>query len=92
MHPTGRWGNDGIKLNHFELIKNIRVEYQEIVDNIINNVISLYDENKIRDIIFNIDKELPNDLRKEYGLSSYRKELIFKLIKERILRLKNIIL
>lgn len=47
---------------------------------------------KIRDIIFNIDKELPNDLRKEYGLSSYRKELIFKLIKERILRLKNIIL
>lgn len=87
-----RWGNDGIKLNHFELIKNIRVEYQEIVDNIINNVISLYDENKIRDIIFNIDKELPNDLRKEYGLSSYRKELIFKLIKERILRLKNIIL
>lgn len=49
-------------------------------------------ENKIRDIIFNIDKELPNDLRKEYGLSSYRKELIFKLIKERILRLKNIIL
>lgn len=55
-------------------------------------VLSLYDENKIRDIIFNIDKELPNDLRKEYGLSSYRKELIFKLIKERILRLKNIIL
>lgn len=52
----------------------------------------IYDENKIRDIIFNIDKELPNDLRKEYGLSSYRKELIFKLIKERILRLKNIIL
>lgn len=87
-----RWGNDGNKLNHFELIKNIRVEFQEIVDGIINNVISLYDENKIRDIIFYIDKELPDDLREEYGLSSYRKELIFKLIKERILRLKNIIL
>lgn len=79
-------------MNHFELIKNIRVEFQEIVDDIINNVISLYDENKIRSIIFNIDEELPNDLREEYGLSSYRKELIFKLIKERILRLKNIIL
>ena len=52
----------------------------------------MYDENKIRDIIFYIDKELPDDLREEYGLSSYRKELIFKLIKERILRLKNIIL
>lgn len=87
-----RWGDNGVKLNHFELIKNIRGEFKEIVDGIINNVISLYDENKIRDIIFNIDVELPNILQDEYGLSLSRKELIFRLINERILRLKNIIL
>lgn len=87
-----RWGDNGVKLNHFDLIKNIRGEYQEIVDGIINNVISLYDENKIREIVLYIDKELPNDIRDEYGLSSSRKELICKLINERFLKLKSIVL
>lgn len=87
-----RWGNNGIKLNHFDLVKNIRGEFRETVDGIINNVISLYDENKIREIVFNIDRELPEGLREEYGLSASRKELIFRLINERFLKLKNILL
>lgn len=87
-----RWGDNGVKLNHFDLIKNIRGEFQEIVDDIINNVISLYDENKIREIVFYIDKELPNDIRDRYGLSSARKELICRLINERFLKLKSIVL
>lgn len=47
-----RWGVNGDRLNHFELIINIRGEFQEIVDAIINKVISLYDVNKIRSIVF----------------------------------------
>lgn len=87
-----RWGEKGDKLNHFELVRNIREEFPDIVNEAINNIISLYDENKIRDIVFNIDKELPRELQEDYGLSSNRKELIFKLINERFLRLKNIVL
>lgn len=87
-----RWGVDGIKLNHFDLIRNIRDEFREIVDSIINNVIYLYDENKIRNIIFNIDNDLPIELKQEYGLSEARKELICLLINERVKRLKNLLL
>lgn len=41
---------------------------------------------------FYIDKELPNDIRDRYGLSSARKELICRLINERFLKLKSIVL
>lgn len=68
------------------------MEFPAIVEKVINNIISLYDENKIRNIVFNIDKELPEEFREEYALSSQRKELICRLINERFLRLKNIVL
>lgn len=87
-----RWGDKGEKINHFDLVSNIKIEFPEIVENAINNVISLYNENKIRDIVFNIDKELPKDLQEEHGLSVSRKELIFRLINERFRRLKKIVL
>lgn len=87
-----RWGDKGEKINHFDLVSNIKIEFPAIVEKAINNVISLYDENKIRNIVINIDKELPNELQEEYGLSSQRKELICRLINERFLRLKNIVL
>lgn len=87
-----RWNNDGTKLNHFELIQNIYTKYPDIVLSIINKVISLYDKNKIREIVFNIDKELPQDLKERHLLSGPRKELIYKMINERYERLKKIIL
>lgn len=87
-----RWGDKGEKINHFDLVSNIRMEFPAIVEKVINNIISLYDENKIRNIVFNIDKELPEEFREEYALSSQRKELICRLINERFLRLKNIVL
>ena len=41
------------------------MEFPAIVEKVINNIISLYDENKIRNIVFNIDKELPEDEKKQ---------------------------
>lgn len=87
-----RWGDKGDKLNHFDLIKKIREEYPDIVNNTIMNVVSLYDADKIRDIVFNIDSSLPIDLKEENSLSENRKNLICKIISERYERLKNIIL
>lgn len=79
-----RWSTDGKKLNHFDLIRCIRNEYKEIVDEIIKKVISLYDEKKIENIVVNIDRNLPKELQEGYGLSENRKKLICKLIDERI--------
>ena len=89
-----RWDESGKKLNHFELIKRIKEEHCEVVANTINQVITVYDENKLRDIVFNIDKPLPDVLKtnERYALSDNRKELICRLIGERFNRLKNIIL
>lgn len=87
-----RWDNDGRKLNHFDLVRKVREENKETVDNIINKVISLYSEDKIKNIVVNIDKALPDELYIEYGLSKNRKMLICKLIDERIKRLKDILI
>ena len=69
-----------------DVFRNIKL------NTLINNVIYLYDENKIRNIIFNIDNDLPIELKQEYGLSEARKELICLLINERVKRLKNLLL
>lgn len=89
-----RWDESEKKLNHFELIKRIKEEHTAVVIATINKVISLYDENKIHDIVFNIDKALPDEFRinEKWTLSDNRKELIYRLIGERFNRLKNIIL
>lgn len=89
-----RWDESGKKLNHFELIKRIKEEHTEIVVGTINQVVALYDRNKIRDIVFNIDKALPDELRtnERWALSNNRKELICRLIDERFKRLKSILL
>ena len=87
-----RWGDDGKKLNHFDLIKKIREEYKDIVDDEINKILGLCDLNKIRDIVFNIDKELPVELTAKFGLSLDRKKLMCKLIEKRLVRLKEVVL
>ena len=85
------WGKEGKKLNHFELIKKIRQEYAQMVDDIIAKVLLNYNKDMIRDIVYNIDDELPDDLKSNNSLSTERKELICKLIDERIKRLKDIV-
>ena len=85
------WGKEGKKLNHFELIRRIRQEYAIIVDDIITKVLLNYNKDMIRNIVYNIDDELPDDLKSNNSLSTERKELICKLIDERIKRLKDIV-
>ena len=87
-----RWGEKGEKLNHFALIKEIRKEYKQIVDDEIRRVIEAFNTNKIREIIFNIDNALPDELKTSYALSEERKELIYRLINNRFNRLKEILL
>lgn len=89
-----RWEGVKKKLNHFELIKYIKEEYDLVVVNTINNVIALYDEKKIRAIVYNIDNALPQEFKEDerWFLSNNRKELICRLIDERYKRLKSIIL
>lgn len=87
-----RWCDNGEKLNHFDLINRIRKEYSVVVDNIINNVISKYNKEEVKDIVYSIDSKLPNELKIENGLPVYRKELMCKLIDIRIERLKNIMI
>lgn len=88
-----RWDESGKKLNHFELIERIKEEHTEVVIATINKIVALYDENKIRDIVFNIDKALPDEFRTDerWALSDNRKELICRLIDERFKRLKSIL-
>lgn len=86
-----RWGANGDKLNHFDLIIQIRKEYQEIVDENIKKVISIYDIKTVEKIVYDIDMRLPEEFRKGYSLSKERKELICKLIDRRIKRLKDIV-
>lgn len=86
-----RWGDKGDKLNHFDLIENIRKEYQKIVDENIRKVLSIYKSGTIKSIIFNIDAQLPDEMENENPLSDERKELICKLIDRRVERLKGII-
>ena len=87
-----RWEGIKGKINHFDLIKNIRNEFPKIVDETIKNVVSLYDKKMIEDIVFNIDNALPSDLKQIHGISESRKKLICNLIYERVKRLNNIIL
>lgn len=86
-----RWGEKGDKLNHFELIKRIKDEYPDIVNNTIARVVSLYNKDKIHDIVYNIDNALPEELKEAHALSIERKQLICKIVEERFNRLKNII-
>jgi len=82
-----RW--DGPKLKHFDLIKQINEEYPDVVKNTISNVLKNFNEQKIRKIVLDIDKNLPENLI-EHKLPDNRKKLIINLITLRIERLKEL--
>ncbi|MDD2984598.1 MAG: hypothetical protein PHQ74_14550 [Crocinitomicaceae bacterium] len=77
---------EGKKLNHFELINLVKKEYPSEVKKLVDNVRRLYDSEKIKELIFNIDDNLPNELS-IYKLNQNRKELMIKLITLRIEKL-----
>lgn len=83
-----RWKDD--KLNHFELLKYIKNKYNSHLTGTINSVINQYNPTKIKSIIDNIDKNLPEDFNKS-KLSLQRKSLIYRFIDFRIQELKKIL-
>lgn len=81
-----RW--EGPKVKHFELIERIKSEYPEVVKNTIHKILELFNEQNIRKIVLDIDKNLPIEL-KLHKLPDNRKELIIKMITLRIQKLST---
>lgn len=71
------------KLNHFDLISEIKKVNPETVTTIINRVKVKYSEADIRKIVEDIDSSLPEE-QKEHKLPSERKEFVIKLIALRV--------
>lgn len=78
------------KISHFSLIKNILKLSEGEVKLIINKIIDRWDENQIEEIIYSIDKELPEEWS-EYRMSDNRKKLIIKLLNLRFKLIKEIV-
>ena len=79
--PDIKW--DDQKLNHFDLVKKILEEDPETVKSILLRVQSNYDYQKIKNIIDEIDVNIPEEL--SYSkLPLERKEFILKYINSRI--------
>ena len=81
-----RWQTKNNKQNHFELIRLMQDEYKNEIKSLIDNVKKKFNPESIKDLIFNIDKNLPEDLN-EYKLPDNRKELMVKLITLRVKKL-----
>jgi len=77
---------EGNKPRHFELLKKLKNDYENIFIQVIQRVRENYNQEKLRDLIINIDSELPEELV-EYKLADLRKELMIKLIDLRINKL-----
>lgn len=82
-------GFDG-KSKHFELVTLLLENYPEETKTYINRVKDKNDSQKIKEIIENIDSNLPNELI-NFKLSNSRKELMFKLITLRIEKLVDLL-
>lgn len=80
------WEGIDKKLNHFGLVKLVMHEYEVDVRRIIAEIKKKYNSEILKNIIFNIDSELPDKL-KAFKLSEQRKELMYKLITLRLEKL-----
>jgi len=83
------WKGIRKKQNHFELIKLLKKEYSSQIISLIKKVQENYSEEKIIEIINNVDNNLPDNLKK-HKLPQNRKELMVKLVTLRIERLLEI--
>lgn len=90
-HPDIRWENSlKIKqLNHFDLIRTVQLDYSEIVIKIINRIKSKYSKQKLKEIVYNIDDNVP-DTFADHKIPNYRKDFIIKYIDLRINKILNI--
>lgn len=84
------WDDLGEKSKHFELVILLLENYPNQTKTFINRVKDKFDSQKIKEIIENIDLNLPKDLI-NFKLSDSRKKLMFKLITLRIETLLKLI-
>jgi hypothetical protein len=80
-----RW-EVGSKPRHFEFLNNICTAYPEVCKSIIERIKDIYDKEKLKYLIDNIDKNLPKEL-KRFRLPDNRKILMYKLVTLRIEKL-----
>lgn len=80
------WKGRDKKLNHFDLITLLKAEYENEIRNFIEMVKKNYHEERLKEIIYQIDDNLPENLRM-YKLPVNRKELMIKLITLRVQKL-----
>lgn len=80
---------EGKKIPHFELLKNLQIEYNTVFDRTINRINEVYTYEKLKTLIYNIDKELPATLSR-HKLSDIRKDLMIKLIALRIKKINEL--
>lgn len=83
------------RTSHDRLIQYIRHtncgEWSLFIESEIKKVITLYDQKEIKEIITNIDCDLPDNIEEKYRMSLPRKEFVFKLIDTRVNNLKNLL-
>jgi len=82
-----RWENE--HLSHFGLIEKVKDEYPSEVNAIIDVVSNRFNEQRLREIVSNIDRNLPENLN-IHKLPVERKELISKMITLRFNKLKGL--
>jgi hypothetical protein len=84
------WNDLGEKCKHFELVSLLLENYPNETKEYINRLNDKVDNQKIKEIIENIDVNLPKELI-NFKLSDSRKKLMFKLITLRIEKLLKLI-
>jgi hypothetical protein len=80
------WEGNAKKMKHFELIELLLEHYPTETKRFIGRVKEKYNSDVIKEIIENIDKNIPEDLI-NFKLSITRKKLMFKLVTLRIEKL-----
>jgi hypothetical protein len=84
------WEGFGEKSKHFELVSLLLENYPKQTETYINRVKDKFDKQKIKEIIENIDSNLPKELI-NFKLSNSRKELMYKLVTLRIEKLVELL-
>lgn len=84
--PDIRW--ESINLSHIELVETIRVDNQEIVDQIILKLKSKYSKQMLEKIVYYIDKDVPLKFE-DYKIPKERKDFIVKYVDLRIQKIMN---
>ncbi|KAA6301603.1 MAG: hypothetical protein EZS26_002209 [Candidatus Ordinivivax streblomastigis] len=85
--PDIRW--NAIHLNHFDLIKTIKLDYGDEVNFILDKIKRNYNKNIIKRLVDNIDRKTPQYFV-DYKIPQNRKDFIVKYIDTRINILLNI--